>query len=284
MVDKKFLKNEGSGATIFKGMKGIETRLIDFGSGVQHSKFFIIDGGDAYLGSANFDWRALKHIHETGVRTDDAHVVTSLRNVFEYDWDRSEPADPALRKATAAKAPRIAPSKAIGFAVSPNKPIVARGMENTLDSLLDLIKKAKTSVQIQTMDYTTSVFGKRGAEWLDLQKALLDRAKDIRVELLVDQSKASQPGIRDLVKGGVEVRAVSLPEYSGGKIPFARLIHSKFLIADETKFWLGTDNFGQSYFTKSRGVGIVTDQKKTTEQLSAVFQKVWESEYAHPVR
>ena len=45
--------------------------MIDIGTvagGVQHAKFFIVDGEEVFLGSQNFDWRALKHIHELGVR------------------------------------------------------------------------------------------------------------------------------------------------------------------------------------------------------------------------
>jgi len=47
----------------------IEKRVINIKSltgGIQHSKFFIVDGEQVFLGSQNFDWRSLKHIHELG--------------------------------------------------------------------------------------------------------------------------------------------------------------------------------------------------------------------------
>ena len=52
-------------------LPGFEVRLVDFrriAGGVQHAKFFLVDGETTFLGSQNFDWRALKHIHELGVR------------------------------------------------------------------------------------------------------------------------------------------------------------------------------------------------------------------------
>jgi phosphatidylserine/phosphatidylglycerophosphate/cardiolipin synthase-like enzyme len=36
--------------------------------GIQHAKFFIVDGEQVFFGSQNFDWRALSHVHEIGVR------------------------------------------------------------------------------------------------------------------------------------------------------------------------------------------------------------------------
>ena len=287
IVDKKFLEKEPTGASIFEGVENIETRVIDFGQGVQHSKFFIVNGKQAFFGSANFDWRALKHIHETGIRTDDAHVVQSLQAVFEKDWKAAV----ASYKSTGAKPAtpaslKIAAPKELLFAVSP-RPAFDSGMATTFDQLVTLIKSAKTSIQIQTYEYSTSVFGRRGEKWLELQNLLLERAKDkhLKIELLVDETKSHDAnGLEELAKQGVEVRAVMIPEYSKGPIKFARLVHSKFLIVDGARFWLGTDNFSKTYFTQSRGVGVITSHKKTAEQLSAVFERVWKSKYARPVR
>ena len=52
-------------------LSNIETRIIDAGKlwgGVVHAKFFIVDGKELFVGSQNWDWRALEHIHELGVR------------------------------------------------------------------------------------------------------------------------------------------------------------------------------------------------------------------------
>jgi phosphatidylserine/phosphatidylglycerophosphate/cardiolipin synthase-like enzyme len=286
LVDKTFLKNESGGKTELADTDNIEIRLIDYskrGGGVQHSKFFVVNKTDAYLGSANFDWRALKHIHETGVRTNDEHVITSLQTVFERDWAEGEETGSFQFPASRADAPKIVAAKEIAFAASPVKDLPT-GMTSTIDDILALIKDAKTSVQLQTMDYSTGVFGRRGKNWDDLQNALIKAAKTVKVQLLIDKSKAGQPGIAQLAKAGVEVKAVHIPEYSGGPIKFARLIHSKYVIVDGTKYWLGTDNFSKGYFYESRGVGIVTSDKKTSAQLGEVFQNLWLSAYARPIK
>jgi hypothetical protein len=42
--------------------------------------------------------------------------------------------------------------------------------------------------------------------------------------------------------------AASIPEWSGGYIPFARVEHCKYIVADNTKFWLGTSSCKKGYF------------------------------------
>jgi phosphatidylserine/phosphatidylglycerophosphate/cardiolipin synthase-like enzyme len=284
LVDKTFLKNESGGKTLLADIDNIEIRLLDYsklGGGVQHAKFFIVNQSDAYLGSANFDWRALKHIHETGIRTQDSHVVTSLQNIFDRDWSHGEQTGSFQFPAKRTKAPVIAAAQEVQFAASPVKDLPP-GMNSTIGDALALIQSAKKTVQLQTMDYTTGVF-RGGRNWTDLQDALIQAAKTKKVQLLMDKSKASQPGLRELVKAGVSVKAVEIPEFSGGPIKFARLIHSKYILVDGERFWLGTDNFGKGYFYESRGVGVVTADKTANQQLSEVFQSLWTSRYAKPI-
>ncbi|EPN59767.1 phospholipase D, partial [Pseudomonas syringae pv. actinidiae ICMP 19096] len=59
-------------------------RLTD--SGIIHAKFFVVDGKQAFIGSQNFDWRSLEHIHETGLRIDEPTVVRQTQAVFDQDW------------------------------------------------------------------------------------------------------------------------------------------------------------------------------------------------------
>src|SRR5882672_5095592 len=66
-------------------VKNITVRIIDFGKlagGVQHAKYFIVDGEQIFLGSQNFDWRSLKHIHELGVRISHPGAVAVYQTIF----------------------------------------------------------------------------------------------------------------------------------------------------------------------------------------------------------
>jgi len=70
-------------------LPGVEVRSVDFGplaGGVQHSKYFLVDRSIVVVGSQNFDWRALEHIHELGVAVREARLAQIFGDVFEADW------------------------------------------------------------------------------------------------------------------------------------------------------------------------------------------------------
>lgn len=282
IVDETFLAKESGGTKAFIGNDGIEVRTLNYGKiagGVQHSKFLIVNRKEAYLGSANFDWRALTHIHETGLRISDAHTVASLQAIFERDWERADTQGGFQFPKAAARVVKVPKAGATQFTASPVGDLPS-GVPPTIDSFLKLIGGAKKSIQLQTMDYSEGVFGKKKEKWTVLQDALIKAAKNVSVQLLVDEGKGKDRALPALVAAGVQVKTVKLPEHSSGPIPFARLIHSKYLVVDGKAFWLGTDNFSKSYFYSSRGVGVVSTDAKIATQLHDLFQDLWDSRYA----
>lgn len=73
------------------------------------------------------------------------------------------------------------------------------------------------------------------------------------------------------------------------KIPFARVNHNKYMVTDNTAY-IGTSNWSGDYFTETAGIGFVLhdpifDRNSTHEtirsQLQGVFERDWNSEYAH---
>ena len=76
----------------------VSVRIIDYrklAGGIQHSKYFIVDGEEAFVGSQNFDWRALSQIHELGVRIRNKEAVGVFQDVYELDWRPYSPARPS---------------------------------------------------------------------------------------------------------------------------------------------------------------------------------------------
>src|SRR5438309_383042 len=89
IVDSRMYKTYPETADLLGKQKNTAVRVIDFGKlagGVQHSKYFTVDGREVFLGSQNFDWRALKHIHELGVRIRNAEIVRVYGDIFDLDW------------------------------------------------------------------------------------------------------------------------------------------------------------------------------------------------------
>ncbi len=266
---------------------GAEVRDIDYreiGGGVQHAKYFVVDGRDAFLGSQNFDWRALEHIQELGIRVRDREFAARLERVFALDW-----------AAAAGEAPPTTPLGGSGFGVahgeqfhlvaSPAGQLPDESMWD-LPQLVNWIDSAEERVWVQLLSYKAKDYS--GKEWRELEAALLratERGVDVRLLLSDWQKRASTiGGLQKLQRfDGIEVRLVTIPQWSGGFIPFARTIHAKFMLVDDVRSWIGTSNWDRGYFYESRNVGILVEGERTAGQLEDFFETTWDSDYAETV-
>lgn len=242
--------------------------------GILHAKYFVVDGREAFCGSQNLDWRALEHIQELGARVGDPAIVGGLAAIFAHDWAFAggEP-DPGVA------APRA--SGALTLVASPRDRLPP-GVQWDLLRLVGLIDGAQHAIRIQALSYRADA---NGAMWTEIEVPLLRAARrGVRVELLLaDWSKRDKTigGLQRLARvPGIEIRLATIPAWSGGFVPFARVIHSKLLVVDGRAGWLGTSNFERDYFYSSRNVGIVIEDRALAARLDAFFESGWTSRYA----
>ncbi len=287
----------------FAARKNITVRRLNsraFDGGVLHAKYFIKDGTVSILGSQNFDWRALDHIQELGVIVDDPFFTAQLMDVFELDWEiaGTVPVDAApgvydalvdsivstRRRST--DIPESTGYERYEFAASPTGRIPD---ERTWDEpkIVDIIDGARDSLQIQLLTYRPVG---RDSTYYDVLENALRRAatRGVKVRLLLADWCKRKPTI-DYVKSlslwpGIEIRMMVIPEWSGGFLPFARVVHAKYMIADGERFWLGTSNWERDYFHTSRNVGIVGASRYFGKRLDDFFRTGWTSPYAEVVR
>ena len=296
--DSRFYKTYPETIDRLAAQKNIAKRIIDFGSlarGVQHAKYFIVDGEELFLGSQNFDWRALKHIHELGVRIRHREAAKFCSDIFELDWNLAETNDASTL------------TKVLSFTKYPLPlTIIERGNDTITftptaspvgflpdstswdePNIVRLIDDAKTELCLQFLGYDTR--GRDKSEYRILDDAIRRAAqRHVRVRLIVADWEKGTPGEKALKElssvPNVEVRFSVIPAWSGGYVSFARVEHCKFIVADSSAFWLGTSNAEKSYFYNTRGVGVVVKNTKLAALLRRVFLKSWESEYAEPVK
>jgi phosphatidylserine/phosphatidylglycerophosphate/cardiolipin synthase-like enzyme len=106
----------------------------------------------------------------------------------------------------------------------------------------------------------------------------------VKIKLLVSHWNQSKPGIDYLkslsVLPGVEVKIATIPEAKEGKIPFARVNHSKFMVIDNKIAWVGTSNWTGGYLDKLRNVEIVVKDDKLAQRLAKLHAQLWDSSYA----
>jgi phosphatidylserine/phosphatidylglycerophosphate/cardiolipin synthase-like enzyme len=111
----------------------------------------------------------------------------------------------------------------------------------------------------------------------------------VKVRLLVSHwgANAGSPPRRSIealsTLANVEVRVFTIPPWSGGEIPFARVAHAKYLVVDDRAAWIGTSNWEGDYFLKTRNVAIVAEGGALPPRLGRVFEDGWSSSYAAPL-
>jgi len=295
IIDKKMHKDDNvETAALISSIPNVTMRIIDYDAisgGVQHSKFFIVDGKTAFFGSQNFDWRSLQQISEMGARLALPALVDPLVQVFELDWKLAQ--NPALKDEIEPAACPVAvetsyhgQSITVETVASPKNVLPCAQMWD-LPKIISMIDSAKKSVAFQLLDYSTVNYDKTTFTELDeaLQRAA---ARGVSVRMLVsDWSTANAQKMKDLKRlqqiPNIETKMLTVPVHSAGFVSFSRTIHSKFLVVDDDKSWLGTSNWSGDYFYASRNVGIIVTGSAFNADLTGSFDHYWTSEYVETV-
>lgn len=290
LIEKKFEKNSAESLPRLKAIPNLEVRVLEFSKvkddGIIHAKFFVVDGREGYLGSQNFDWRSLKHIHEMGLRVSEPSVVAGMDAIFEHDWKAQEaiaaakPVPPLrtepIDASTAARVVLVASP----WAFNPD------GVGDSERELARLIGTADKDIAIEVLDY--SPLTRKGRFYPPIDNALrAAAARGVKVRLLVSHWNTTKPGI-DWLKSlslvpGIAVRILTVPEAKEGFIPFARVNHAKFMVVDGKTLWIGTSNWTGGYLDNSRNLEAVVREPALAAQAAAVHARAWASALSVPL-
>jgi phosphatidylserine/phosphatidylglycerophosphate/cardiolipin synthase-like enzyme len=292
--------------------------------GVQHSKHFIVDGTTVFLGSQNFDWRSLKHIQELGVRVRDARVAKVFAQAFELDWSQAEkptaaardttrrpagtPEDSTVVKARAAARSRArAAAKAmtppavrwpVAIVQAPGDTVMLRASysprgyipDSTLwdrDAIVRLLDSARREIVVQTLTYGVEEGREKDATLDDALRRAAGRG--VRVQLLIsdwekDRAQRIQ-ALKDLsAVPNIEIKLGTVPEWSGGYVPFARVEHCKYAVVDTAETWVGTSNWEPGYFSGSRNLAVTMKNRPIAAQARRIFATSWSAPGAEAFR
>ncbi|CAD5230842.1 unnamed protein product [Bursaphelenchus xylophilus] len=286
-----------------------------FGHGVLHTKFWIVDETNVYIGSANMDWKSLTEVKELGVLIRNCSCIANdLQKIFTIYWRIAEggskiPGRWPLNLRTQFNHHHPLEINMNGhwqktFISSSPIEFNPKGREHDLDAIVSVMESAEEYVKVAVMDLipTTLYMGKdMDYYWPFLDSAIRAAAyRGVTVNLLVSQWDHSRPEMLGYLRSMRDINAV-LPKRRGkqGKInvklftvprdepyqkqlPFARVNHNKYMVTDNSAY-VGTSNWAGDYFINTAGVGIIIKKEKSdtlVQQFNAVFDRDWNSKYA----
>ncbi|MCK6545127.1 phospholipase D-like domain-containing protein [Myxococcota bacterium] len=291
LVDSKLAKTYAASIDELRAIPGAVVRVLDFAplsaTGIQHAKYLVVDERRVFVGSPNFDWRALEHIHETGLVLDSAPIAAKLRAIFEHDFAAAEVIAAARSLGCDHGPVATATSSAKVELVASPAEHLPPGIRHSEAALVALIGEAREALAIEVLDYCPLEYSKQ-RYYPPIDVALRSAAaRGVAVKLLVSHWNLAAPCVEHLkslsLVPNVEVKVATIPDASAGPIPFARVIHAKYIVADGAIAWIGTSNFGGGYLDRSRNVELVVRDRAIAAALLAIHAELWASPYAAPI-
>jgi phosphatidylserine/phosphatidylglycerophosphate/cardiolipin synthase-like enzyme len=306
LADRGFDRTYPTIARRLASSEGVAVRLLDaraLWGGVQHAKGFAVDGERFFLGSQNWDWRALMHIHELGVLVESPELTDRFTRIFARDWARGAPPD--ADAAPPASEPAAPPDAATGPPPLPPVPLLVTETDTVRATLaasppqalppgipwdepllVALLDAARERIRVQLLSYHPS--DRDGGYYARLDDALRRAAaRGVAVEMILANWAKREymlPYLQSLaVLPGIEVRFTNIPQWSGGFVPFARVDHAKFVTVDGRACWLGTANWSADYFHQSRNLSLFLEGAAACRVPDAFFERGWNGPYAEEV-
>lgn len=299
IVDSSFYSKNDKTVDELSGISNIEIKKIPLGNlagGVMHAKYFITDNLNVFTGSQNMDWRALKHIHEIGIRIRSRELARTFTELFETDWKLCDNNFYGLTNTAVnffvnednpAEINSARYGKVICYpAFSPVK-LNMQGLSSEEDELIKIIRNTKEKLFIQMYSYSPKANNEN--KFYDrIDQALRDAASrkvDIRI---IFSDWSIREGATEFIKSlsqvdNIKIKFSSVPEYSSGFIPYSRVEHCKYFVSDDNVSWISSANWEWSYFNNCRNVTLIIDNSELNKDLMGVFFRSWNSSFVNDV-
>jgi len=288
LEEKGIRLSEASTLERLRAIPNLSLRVLSYGQlsgGILHAKYMVVDGKQAFIGSQNFDWRSLEHIHETGLRITDAPVVSQVQAIFDQDWR----AQAALtgHQPVPLPAAGTAPARTGNYLVASPQRYNPPGVGDSQLELPRLLSEAQHEVRVQLLDYAPLSYGpdKTRPYYTVIDNAVrAAAARGVSIKLMVSNWNTDAlelPYLKSLaVLPNVQIKIVTLPEAKQGFIPYARVIHSKTLEIDGKVAWVGTSNWLGGYLDNSRNLEVVMRSETMARRIGDLHEQLWDGPYA----
>jgi phospholipase D3/4 len=305
LVDQTFLKDNQDSVNRLRNVQGIDVRVLPVSAltgGVLHAKYMVVDGQSVFVGSQNWDWRALSQIHEIGARIANDRFAQTFEAAFDFDWQLA--GDPNLPKA--AERAMSPPSFAAATATDPvlldggsTDPLIAfpafsppslmpHWVSAEQPALVHMIDASQHTLSIQVMTLSAiRQYGPKGW-WPEIDTALRDAAaRGVQVRIIVADWALREPMqayLKSLaVLPNITVKFSQLPVAPRGFIPYARVEHAKYAVADDRSVYIGTGNWEWSYFNNTVDASVFVQGVGPAKTLERIFDRDWNGPYVTPL-
>jgi phospholipase D3/4 len=301
LVDQSFLAQNADTVAQLKTVPGIDVRVFPvtkLAGGVLHAKYMVVDGRRVFVGSQNWDWRAMDQIHEIGAYIADDRLAQTFDAAFDFDWSLAETQDLPKAAVEAMKAPVFAPvtdadpvvindadgSPLVLFPAFSPPSLMPHQLTSEEPALVHAIDAAQHSLRIQVMTLSAlRSYGPKGW-WTPVDAALRDAAaRGVDVHIIVADWAMREP-MQSYLKSlaalpHITIKVSTVPPSPKGFIPYARVEHAKYAVVDDRSVYIGTGNWEWSYFNNTVDASVFVQGAGPALMLTHIFERDWNGPY-----
>ena len=301
MIGQRFYRESKKSIEPLRSAPNLEIRVLPVDSltgGVLHAKYFIVDDSIVFVGSPNWDWRALSQIHEIGVRINNRRFARTFEAVYNFEWKLAGHPDLPRALRAAVRPPAFSPvteghpvilhngqgDMAVAFPAFSPPSLIPKWVNTEQPALVRLIESAQHTLRIQVMTLSALIhYGPRGY-WKEVDNAVRDAAaRGVKVKIIVANWSLRWP-VQAYLKSlavlpNITVKFSALPIAPEGFIPYARVEHCKYAVADDDRAYIGTGNWGWSYFNNTVDASVFFSGKGPVSTLINIFDRDWNGPY-----
>lgn len=252
-------------------------RFSEYSGCMMHAKYFVIDRRISVIGSHNWSYGAFAENRELSFAIEDKAMAEQVLRVFDIDWA-------AARGDTATLRPVKPGTGPLTLAVSGPSRLQNPVSMSLIDALASILGGADSTLDIEVNSFTTRKdFGTAG-RFLFVDSALRAAAgRGVKARLLVDRwANDQEPELfleLDSIPG-IDVKVIDIAGL--GPDPNAGTAHAKLVIADRSRFLVGTATFSQRQLLECRNLAVLGENRDLARKLAATFEKDWLSPFGTP--
>jgi len=225
---------------------GAEVKESTTGFSITHEKAMTVDGVKAIISTINMT-TGFKTTRDIGIQTEDRSVVTEFNAVFEADWLNADSGGTTTPTLTSDK-----------LLWSPN---------NSTQKLVALIGESTQTIDLQVENFTNN----------SITQALLSAAgRKVKIRVMTPLCSLNPnpllnvPTLKKISVSNIEVKVMKNPPTA-----LAPYIHSKSIIVDGVKSYVGSVNFSNNSLNSAREVGIIFKNKAVSGSIKTEYDKDW---------
>lgn len=301
LIDQSFLKESNDAVAQLRQAPGIEVRILPVSTltgGVLHAKYMVVDSTRVFVGSQNWDWRAIDQIHEIGARIINDRLAQTFEAVFEFDWQIAAEKDlpkaaleavkpPSFRPATDADPVLVSgtqPHPLVIFPAFSPPSLMPHWVSWEQPALAHMIEATHHTLRIQVMTFSAiRHYGPKGW-WPEIDTAIRDAAaRGVDVRIIVADWALREP-MQAYLKSlaalpNITIKFSHVPPSPQGFIPYARVEHAKYAVFDDHTVYIGTGNWEWSYFNNTVDASVFVQGNGPAKTLARIFDRDWNGPY-----